>query len=177
MNRTLTNRSAERGVVLVVALLMLLVLTLIGVAATRGTSLEQRMAGNNQDHQVAFQAAEAGLVNCEDFLNQVTLPPFDGTNGLFQQDTDAATPLWDNDADWWSTNAREYDGPAFVDASGEPIVAQSPRCIIEELAAVPPPGGSLAADKPGQILMYRLSVRAVGGSENTVVKLQTTYQR
>jgi type IV pilus assembly protein PilX len=162
-------RPGERGVVLVVALLLLLILTIIGIAATRGTSLEERMAGNAQDYKVAFQAAEAGLVDCEDFLDQVTLPPFDGTDGLFKQDVDSTTPLWDSID--WATQSRPYGQTAI------PGLAEQPRCIIEELTAVPPPGGSLAADRPAQILMYRLTVRAVGASDNTVVMLQSTYQR
>lgn len=168
-----SDGNKERGVVLVVALLMLLVLTLIGIAATRGTSLEEKMAGNAQDYQAAFQAAEAGLVNCEDFLNQVALPSFDNTGGLYKLDAGSDTKVWDTwtTSDWLSAKTREYDGPALDD------VAKNPRCVIEELPAVPPPGASLAADVPAQILMYRLTVQAWGASDKTTVRLQTTYER
>jgi len=52
---------AQRGAVLLVTLVMLLLLTLIGLASMRLASLEERMAGNLRDRQVAFQAAEAAL--------------------------------------------------------------------------------------------------------------------
>jgi Tfp pilus assembly protein PilX len=53
-------RSA-RGAVLLVSLVMLLLLTVIGLAGMRMVQLEERMAGNLRDRQVAFQAAEAAL--------------------------------------------------------------------------------------------------------------------
>lgn len=158
---------------MVISLLMLLVLTLIGIAATRGTSLQEKMAGNHQDYQVAFQAAEAGLVDCEDFLNQVTLPPFNNTEGLYQVDVSTSTPFWDDwtRSDWQSDKTRQYDGPEITG------VAAQPRCIIEQLPAVTPPGASLASDTPAQILMYQLTVRAWGADEATSVLLQITYER
>lgn len=62
MNRlTLNSRRQQQGAVLLVALVMLLLLTLIGVASMRGTSLQENMASNLKDANVAFQAAEAGL--------------------------------------------------------------------------------------------------------------------
>jgi type IV pilus assembly protein PilX len=53
--------SRERGVVLVVALLLLVVVTLVGFAAVRGTIMQQKMAANHYDRQIAFQSAEAAL--------------------------------------------------------------------------------------------------------------------
>ncbi|MDO1527501.1 PilX N-terminal domain-containing pilus assembly protein [Fulvimonas sp. R45] len=47
---------------MVVALLLLIVIALVGLAAIRGTILQQHMAANQYDRQVAFQNAEAALV-------------------------------------------------------------------------------------------------------------------
>lgn len=54
-------RAGERGVALVVALILLLVVTLVGLAAVRGTIMQQKMAGNMYDRQIAFQNAEAAM--------------------------------------------------------------------------------------------------------------------
>ena len=51
----------ECGAVLLVSLVMLLLLTLVGLAGMRMVRLEERMAGNLRDRQMAFQAAEAAL--------------------------------------------------------------------------------------------------------------------
>lgn len=51
----------QSGAALVMSLVILLVLTIIGVAAMRTASLEERMAGNIQEATSAFLAAESGL--------------------------------------------------------------------------------------------------------------------
>ncbi len=51
----------QRGAVLIVGLLILLVLTLLGVTAMKSTTLEERIAANDQYRTEAFQAAEFGL--------------------------------------------------------------------------------------------------------------------
>lgn len=51
----------QSGAALVMSLVILLVLTIIGVAAMRTASLEERMAGNIQEATSAFHAAESGL--------------------------------------------------------------------------------------------------------------------
>lgn len=55
------NAGNEKGATLVTALVILLILTLIGIAAMRTSSFEERMAGNIQDTTFAFEAAESGL--------------------------------------------------------------------------------------------------------------------
>lgn len=55
------NRNTQQGAILIVALIMLLLVTIIGLASIRGTSLQERMAGNLKDQEQALQAAEAAL--------------------------------------------------------------------------------------------------------------------
>jgi len=70
----------QRGATLIISLLMLTLMTLIGVTAMQGRILEEKMAGNLQEQQRAFQAAEAALRAGETLLNQDPLPAFDGDN-------------------------------------------------------------------------------------------------
>jgi type IV pilus assembly protein PilX len=62
--RTLNKRrqSREQGMALVVSLVLLVVVTLVGLAGMRGTILQERMAGGAYDRETAFQAAEAALI-------------------------------------------------------------------------------------------------------------------
>lgn len=55
------NRKSQQGAILIVALIMLLLVTVIGLASIRGTSMQERMAGNLRDQELALQAAEAAL--------------------------------------------------------------------------------------------------------------------
>lgn len=57
--------NAQRGVALVVALVLLVVATIIGLAGIRGTSLQERMSANMYDRSLAFQRAEAALRDAE----------------------------------------------------------------------------------------------------------------
>jgi type IV pilus assembly protein PilX len=56
-----SRRADQRGVALVVALILLVVITLVGLAAVRGTIMQQKMASNLYDRQVAFQNTEAAM--------------------------------------------------------------------------------------------------------------------
>ena len=62
MKRT-TNpgRRRQSGAALIVALVILVVLTLLGVTAMNTSSLQENIASNTQQQVHAFQAAETGL--------------------------------------------------------------------------------------------------------------------
>ncbi|HYA37979.1 MAG TPA: PilX N-terminal domain-containing pilus assembly protein [Candidatus Methylomirabilis sp.] len=51
----------QRGMALVFALVVLLILTILGVSSLRTSSLEQLMAGNTQEQTRALEAADSGL--------------------------------------------------------------------------------------------------------------------
>ncbi|MCL7745067.1 PilX N-terminal domain-containing pilus assembly protein [Guyparkeria hydrothermalis] len=52
---------SQRGIALIVALVLLIAVTLVGLASIRGTSLQESMTANLNDRDVALQAAEAAL--------------------------------------------------------------------------------------------------------------------
>ena len=60
-----SNRSDQHGASLVVVLILLLVMTLLGLAVLRGALLEERMSANLLDRSQNFQAAEAALRDAE----------------------------------------------------------------------------------------------------------------
>jgi type IV pilus assembly protein PilX len=174
MRKPLSPPRSQRGVVLIVGLLLLLVLTLIGVTSMRSALLEERMTGNIQDSTVAFQAAEAALREGETLLQQPVLPNFDSTNGLYPPPA-APPPRWQT-INWQSNNAvRVYDG--FEDAPGSLDLATA-RYFIEAEPPVLVPGESLSVDTPvDEVGFYRVTARGVGITGNAVAVLQSTYKR
>jgi Tfp pilus assembly protein PilX len=58
-------RKRQTGVALIIGLVMLLLLTIIMLSAMRVTSLEERMAGNLRNQNIALQAAESALREAE----------------------------------------------------------------------------------------------------------------
>ena len=59
--RHLPGRRRQSGVALIVVLILLMVMTLLGLASLRGTLMEERMSANLFDRSLAFQAAESAL--------------------------------------------------------------------------------------------------------------------
>lgn len=62
------GNNAQRGVALVVALVLLVVATLIGLTGIRGTNLQERMSANMYDRSLAFQRAESALRAAEEAI-------------------------------------------------------------------------------------------------------------
>lgn len=140
---------AQQGVVLVVALLLLLVLTLIGLAATSGSTLEEKMASNHQDHQAAFQAAEAALADGEHQLTAGTIcAVYDNTNGCFAPPSPTsigATTLWKS-VDW--TPAKQ-ETIAYSSSLGGTL--PTPRYFVQQLPPEPAPGQNLGLSEYGNV--------------------------
>ncbi len=78
MNRLRQPRPTEGGTVLIMAMTFVLILSFIGVTSMTTTALEERMAGNTSDKNIAFQTAESALVAGEIWIGgQMNKPVFD----------------------------------------------------------------------------------------------------
>jgi hypothetical protein len=75
--------SGEGGTVLIMAMVILLILTIIGVTALNTTTLEAKMAGNTQDTIRAFEAAESGLNKALNTTGSLDLYATDGISNDF----------------------------------------------------------------------------------------------
>src|SRR5262245_55624810 len=124
----------QRGVVLFISLVLLLVLTIIGVSAVQTTSLEQRMARNTHDSVLAFEAAEVALRSGETFLrtnvNSTALFPVAGNNGLWKASDYGQTEHWQQANIWTGNNSVQ------LPANSVSNVYEQPRYIIEWVASV-----------------------------------------
>ncbi len=176
--------SRQSGAVLIVGLIMLLLMTIVGLAAIRGSSLQELMASNLRDRNLAFQAAEAGLRAGESRLRDtVVLPVFNGSVAGLQSDLNqpTKTPVVQWSAADWAT------GNNSVLASMDFDLASQPRYVIEKLevsaleaAAAEGSGIDLASmDGAGVIPpeIYRTSSRGVGGTTDADVIVQSVYKR
>lgn len=72
MSTPIALAKPQQGSVLIIALIMLLLLTMIGLASMRDTSLQEAMAGNTRDSNLALQAAEAALRKGESAASALT---------------------------------------------------------------------------------------------------------
>lgn len=167
--------TGQRGSVLIISLIFLMLLTLIGITAMQTSTLQERMAGNTRGVNTALQAAEAALREGELYLQQANVGPFDGSiNGLYQEAAVGTVRLWENPATVWAPRkglVATVSDVAHVDAN-------QPELIIEELRPYPTPGGSLASDEPSdEGAYYRVTTRGYAANRATMVMLQTTFKR
>ncbi|RDE18551.1 pilus assembly protein PilX [Motiliproteus coralliicola] len=155
---------------LIVCLIILVVLTLVGVGSIRDTTLEEKMAGNLRDRNMAFQAAESALRVGEDFIETtVVLPEFNGTDGLYAQLNDVI-----NGVSWSVSSAvRSYDdySPELTGTNSAPVY------IIEQMESEAESASMEAGTEQNTEQFYRITARAVGGTDTAVVILQSIYRR
>lgn len=171
-SHTPASCATQRGMTLVMGLIFLAVLTILGVAAVRGTLLEERMAGNTRDRDLAFQSAELALRAGEQILQGALLPPFAVNTGYTPQRiaAGATNNYWINTHDW----ANE----AIVLAGAPAGTAAAPSYVIEQLnVSSGAAGGGLGFGALTDSGTYRVTARGVGQSNNTVVILQAVFER
>ncbi len=169
------NMRSEKGAVLIVGLLLLLVMTIIGVTSMQTTLLEEKMAGNVRDQDLALQAAESALRDAEAWLETiVTIGGFDGTNGLYGDDDNA------DDTDWTASKSIEYPQ---VHANTIAGVSAQPRYVIQYVGVIPGAATSINIQgyrqfKPGgDVSGFEITALGYGVSSNTTVTLRTVYGR
>ena len=168
------NFESQSGIVLVIGLVVLLLLTLVMVSAVRVTAIEERMAGNSQNNNIAFQAAESALREAEAFIESgaapfaplnLSGPPFRNTTAPF-----CVNGLCSDSGPLQSEIFPYVDGVVITAATGLATITAEPEYIIELIRADP------SVDSSRVYATFRITTRAWGGDINSLVLLQTTYR-
>lgn len=173
----------QSGSVLMVSLVILLVMTLLGVGSMNTSLLQERMAGNTQMMQTAFQAAESGLRDGEmdvaENITNETVFNANCSNGLCEP-AGSGTPVWQDSVkvDWVApSNTIDYGENTGVDEL-DYLVTQ-PRYIIEKLQVVER-GSSLKKGFNPQPAgeWYRVTAMGfAGANDQSKVMLQGVYRK
>jgi len=155
-----------RGASLVVALIFLVVLAMLGVTVAGVANLEERGASNTRDRDLALQAAEAALHDAETHLADAAFRDAVKTNFQPTRANDAA--FWelcfnkDAPVDPCKTAGTREPSTKMVTA-GDGAVHDQPRYVIER------------KPKNGKTDIFLVTARAVGGSADAIVVLQSEY--
>jgi type IV pilus assembly protein PilX len=187
--RILKSPARERGVVLFVALILLLILSLLGVTAARMQTTEERMARNEDNRQIGAQAAEAALRAAETGLTTGVYAAAQfssNTNGLYEFNPLTGSVLWGPPAlNWSAAGAAITYSPTnplnpMPALSSLPSAAQSPEYIIENMPAVAMPGDSIGqvqyAAPTSPVTVYRVTAYGVGADSSTTTILQSIFR-
>lgn len=181
----------QRGAVLIVSLMLLLVMTLLGLGASQSTRMQERMAGNQRDIELAMQGAEAGLRASESMVSQdvadrkvnflgacenaVTAPSADCFTyiRLFYADAGQTTPmdLTKQSDTWWRTYAKQYSN----NTGG---FARPPQYVNEYYKEVPDTLGDQGYAAQEVVRdFYRVTARSSGASDTSNVVVETSFAR
>jgi len=190
----------QRGAVMVVALIFLLLLTILAISASGRSLLQERMAGGLRNAQQADMSAQTALRGAEWKLWTSTSTIGTHLNcgsGIFTDCYifDPLNPVTNvvnfrTKQGWVTAGSTEYKGYGngvdyTVTANGK--LANNPHYIIEDLGVELPPGVSGSLHESGATgstgsgasstsrHIYRITARASGASENTVRVLESTF--
>lgn len=163
----------QRGLVLVVSLIFLLLMTLVGITSIRTSTLEEKMAGNTRDQNLAFMAAETALREAETALEAfATITAFGaGTgNGLYDTSNDAVY-----------TASGTWTGTDSIVATAIPGINTAPRYYIKQVTCTSGTGGGIGMSGYGKVKgggdtqIFRVTARGTGGTDITSKIVRTHY--
>ncbi len=174
---TQAHPRGQRGIALVVVLILLVVMSLLAIVSLRSTLMEERMTANMMDRSLSFQAAEAALREGETAAAAAksgTSPKGDAacTNAVCNQPVATSLPRWTGNV--WNSAKN-----TSVNLGGKTAQAQY---YIEYLADNVPARGTctttedVSPDATCTTLewRYRITARSTAAGRATVM-LQTTY--
>jgi type IV pilus assembly protein PilX len=172
MYSTVSALGNTRGATLVIGLLTLVLLSLIGLAATSTSRMEVQISGNDKLYKEAFYAAEFGVARGETVLEALlsrTDLNEDSVSGHYAQNTQ---PAW-YDLDWTDTDSVQLAADSIPTGMK---VAVPPRYTIEQRTFT---RDSLTTGigVPTGVYQFNVSARGVGSSPNSEVVLETVYAK
>ena len=205
MNRSIYNPHKQSGVVLVAALIILVVLTLLGIAAMDTTGIEMKMSNNMRDQQQAFESAEFILTAVEnDVIQSAPFTDaeltnsgcssvmrcfnttcsaglggycFNGSGPQLYSSCVLSPPATNpwDDPTLWST-AGKYQTMQIADATN-PTKKITVKYIVEFRCYVPAdPSTSNIAIAGNNAKLFRITAYATGSANKGRVMLQSTVK-
>jgi len=154
-------RRSERGVALVISLVLLVAMTILGVATLSSTRLNEKITSNAQQKSIAFEVAESAIASVWDkgyLTNALTSGPADSANNpVAVQAPDADTGL-----------AVDFD---VKNGSGNTVVDVEGELTVQYCGETAPIGSDLNADESVTTFVYQLI------DVNSVVQIANTNTR
>ena len=184
-HRNLTHLDNQRGWVLVVGLVILVMLTILSMALMKTTRLEEKMAGATRDMNLSFQAAETALRAAETFIESKTNQSIFNTtaeaNGIYNKTDNEPEDLFTIDWDDFSKEIypeTETTGSLYPKLEGDPMGLVPMVLVPLELEGVAsPPRYMIKKLKIGCRTAFRVTARGTGGTNNRVTLLRSHYAK
>jgi type IV pilus assembly protein PilX len=169
------NSAHERGVALIISLILLTLMSLVGMAGIRAINKEERMVAQSFDRSLSFHAAESALREAEGWIEQAgrPTPAVDAACTLMGTAPQVKTcgalltptvPRWlDSSFSNWSDASEVGTGTFKV----------TPQYFVEYLGGDFP--CTLTTVAASTCKRYRITARANPGDGRSAVMLQSIY--
>lgn len=166
----------QDGVSLVVVLILLLIMTLLGLASMRVGLLQERMGSSQFDRSLSFQAVEAAIREAEALIETTPVASFPTSScaaGLCPTPIAGATNRWDlatPPAGTWATATTNITQNGLTVA---------PTYMIEYMGKTPKylAQVGLTSDEETQTVdIFRITARSTQADRATVI-LQSNYTK
>jgi type IV pilus assembly protein PilX len=164
VHRCTGSRAPQRGAALLVALILLVVITLVGLAAIGTTILQNKAASNQHDREVAFQSAEAAMRAAQEAIQTATV-------GVGTPVTSAA--LTDAGFEDCSNVFNATPTKCLPNPFDDPAVTSAEIKLVPKTGASSFDAGPLAAMQPQYVVQYMGTfvaptpkARRIGGQQN-----------
>lgn len=150
----LSTPSRQSGMALIVSLLLLIVVTLVGLASIHGTITQQQMAANFYDRQVSMQSAEAAIRAAQSIVQA-------NPSSTFILDCHSAgkvcqsNPFTDSAANVPSTaiqNVATGTGSGQFTASS--VAASQPQFVVQNMGAFQDPNANTNYNQTANSYQY-----------------------
>lgn len=179
----------QRGMTLLVGLVLLLMLTVISTIGFRNTTMTERMTGNTVDRNVSFQAAESAGREAVTVIEATGITALTYGVGVFAVPfaQGATTSFWNQGQgatvstapvgcsattsfSWKSCAVAVGAKYKINNGDADVAISEKAQYVIELLGTVPQPSPSTCVTTT-----YRITSRSTGGSGLAEVVLQTVY--
>jgi type IV pilus assembly protein PilX len=194
-SRMTALRPTQAGISLVIVMIFLVILSGLAISAMQGSTFSARVAGNESDRTLAFQAAEAALKDAENDLNSFlstgtacpsgsstcrAVPIYRGddfdascSNGRCASDPllPPPSPFWETASNW--SNASPASNSAISNGSvvyGFYTGATALPVVSQQ------PRYLIEYFKQGDFSVYRVTAVGYGASATTQAILQTAVK-
>jgi type IV pilus assembly protein PilX len=164
--------SRQCGVALITSLILLVVMTLLGLAAIRGVTQEERMAGHSYSRSLGFQSSESALRTVEELVEVNKPTQVAGAGCSVVSNVMTCEPPGSGTARWLDSAFTSWTA---LTAVGSGTLAVTPEYFVEYL------GDTFPCD-PADLInnqtckRYRITARSSdGASGKTSVMLQSMY--
>ena len=166
--------------VLFMSLILLLVLTLLGISLARQQTVEERLAQNDYNHQLALQTSQAALEAAFDDVGGPLAQAnylFNTVPGLKTLGQEVPGPTIDRTANWSSPGT---DSVVYTN-NGAPLAAApaaaQPQFVVEDLPPVVTQGcgggnASLYGSTANSLKFRRITAHAAGGDGTASATVQ-----